>query len=120
MGVQEAVMTCLANYVGFGGRASRPECWWWVLFVIAGVVILRSLGDFIWGVDSGAGAVSGGLFSLVTLMPGLAVIARRLHDTDNTAWWSLLLLIPVFGWGALCYLLLQPGEPGPNRFGDGL
>jgi uncharacterized membrane protein YhaH (DUF805 family) len=120
MGVQEAVVKCLANYANFEGRADRSECWWWALFVTAGWVILWTMGNAILGKDSGAGPVSGGLFCLAAFSPGLAVSARRLHDVDRSAWWLLLLLIPVAGWGVLVYFLIQPSTLGPNQFGDAL
>jgi uncharacterized membrane protein YhaH (DUF805 family) len=120
MGIQEAVIRCLSKYGNFHGRAGCPECWWWMLFVLAGWVILRVPGDIIFGVDSGAGAVSAGLFCLAAFLPGLAVCARRLHDTDRSAWWLLLMLVPVYGWVKLIQFFMQPGTPGPNRYGDGL
>ena len=39
----------------------------------------------------------GWIYSLVLILPSLAVTARRLHDTDRTAWWMLLYLIPILG-----------------------
>jgi uncharacterized membrane protein YhaH (DUF805 family) len=120
MGIQEAVLTCLTKYVDFEGRATRSECWWWALFVVAVWVILWIMGGAILGADSGAGPVSGGLFCLAAFLPGLAVAARRLHDTDRSAWWLLLLLLPIVGWGVLFYYLAEPSMPGPNKFGDAL
>ena len=81
-------------------------------------VILWVMGGALLGSDSGAGPVSGGLFCLAAFPPGLAVAARRLHDTDRSAWWLLLLLVPIAGWGVLFYYLAEPGMPGPNKFGD--
>jgi uncharacterized membrane protein YhaH (DUF805 family) len=120
MGVQEAVLTCLSHYADFEGRADRPECWWWFLFVVAICVILWSVGGAILGVDSGAGAVSAAMFGVAAFLPSLAVGARRLHDTDRNGWWLGLLLLPVVGWAALLYFFTQRGMPGPNRFGDAL
>lgn len=120
MGIQEAVQECLTKYVDFEGRATRSECWWWALFVVAVWLILWVMGRAILGSDSGAGAVSGALFCLAAFLPGLAVAARRLHDTDRTAWWLLLLLVPIAGWGMLFYYLAEPSMPGPNKFGDAL
>lgn len=120
MGIQEAVEVCLTKYVEFDGRATRPECWWWILFVVAVWVVLWIMGGAILGVDSGAGPVSGGLFFAAAAPAGLAVAARRLHDTDRSAWWLLLLLVPIAGWAVLFYYLAQPSQPGPNKFGDAL
>ena len=120
MGIQEAVSTCLSKYVDFQGRAKRPEYWWWVLFVVIVSVILRILAGIMFGMDSGAGGLLSGLFSLATLLPGLAVSVRRLHDTDRSGWWLLIGFIPVIGALVLIYFMVQPGTLGPNRFGNGL
>ena len=56
------------------------------------------------------------LFDLVTFLPSLAVAARRLHDTDRTAWW---LLLGLTGIGAIFLIVwfCFKGTDGPNRFG---
>jgi len=120
MGVQEAVTSCFSNYVNFQGRAPRSEYWWWALFVLAVSVILVVLGALILGGDSGAGGVLAGLFILVTILPGLSVTVRRLHDTDHSGWWLFIQLVPVIGGLWFLYFMVISGTPGPNRFGDGI
>jgi uncharacterized membrane protein YhaH (DUF805 family) len=57
------------------------------------------------------------LFSLATLLPGLAVAVRRLHDLDSSGWWILLFLIPLVGAIILIVWFCTKGTDGPNRFG---
>jgi uncharacterized membrane protein YhaH (DUF805 family) len=111
MGFQEAVSTCFSKYVDFEGRASRPEYWFWVLFVFVVGLVLRLIGLLAFG-----GFVLSGLFHLAVLLPGLAVAARRLHDVDRSGWFLLLAFIPIVGWLVLLYFMVQPGTPGPNRY----
>ena len=82
---------CWKKYVEFSGRARRKEYWMFVLFNI--------IASFVAGVIDGVlGTVMiGSLYSLAALLPGLAVCARRLHDTDRSGWWMLIALIPVVG-----------------------
>ena len=35
---------------------------------------------------------------LITFIPGLAVGARRLHDTNRSGWWQLLWIVILIGW----------------------
>jgi uncharacterized membrane protein YhaH (DUF805 family) len=119
MGIQEAVASCISNYVGFEDRAERSEFWWWVLFVLAVWVIIWSVGGALWGIDSGAGAVAGGMLLLVAFLPSVAAAVRRLHDCDRNGWWLMLMAVPVFGWVAVVWFLTRPGTMGPNRFGNG-
>jgi len=57
------------------------------------------------------------VYGLLVLIPGWAVLFRRLHDTDRSAWWLLLVLIPVLGWLVILIFNCQRGTPGENRFG---
>lgn len=52
-----------------------------------------------------------GLWLLVTLIPGYTVAVRRLHDSNLSGWWVLLVLLPV---GALIVLLLATRRSRPE------
>lgn len=128
MDFQTAVRTCLRKYATFSGRASRPEYWYFVLFGFLGQLVLGiadnilfdagqiSSGPGMFSFDGGGGPL-GGLFGLALLLPGLAAAVRRLHDSDRTGWWLLLVVIPLIGPLVVLYFLVQPSSPGPNRFG---
>lgn len=38
------------------------------------------------------------IYGILVFLPWWAVQFRRLHDTDRSAWWALLFLIPFIGW----------------------
>ena len=59
----------------------------------------------------------GGLFGLATLVPSLAVGARRLHDINRSGWWQLLWLLPVIGWIVVIYWGIKKGDDIPNKYG---
>nr|WP_325253515.1 DUF805 domain-containing protein [Amylibacter sp.] len=106
-----AVKTVFSKYVDFSGRATRPEFWWWVLFVFVASLILTTI-DTILGLT-----LFSPLFSLATLLPGLAVSARRLHDINRSGWWQLIMLIPLIGFIILIFWYTRPSDQGANRFG---
>lgn len=56
------------------------------------------------------------MIGAATLLPMLAVTARRLHDTNKSGWWVLLTLVPVLHLAYLAWILTN-GDKGPNRFG---
>ena len=64
----------------------------------------------------GAGILKG-LVTLALAVPLLAAGARRLHDTSNSGWWQLFVLIPLAGWLVLLIFMLLPGETDEHRFG---
>lgn len=111
----DAVRICLSKYVDFTGRATRPEFWWFVLFNV-GVSIVANFIDAVIGTRSGSFGLIDGLASLALLLPGLAVGARRLHDTSKSGWWLLIGLVPCVGWIVLIVFFVQDSH-GDNTYG---
>ena len=57
------------------------------------------------------------LSALALLVPSVAVAVRRLHDTDRSGWWYLVVLVPFVGAILLIVWFCTKGTSGPNRFG---
>jgi uncharacterized membrane protein YhaH (DUF805 family) len=114
MNFGQAIASGFANYVNFSGRAIRSEYWYWVLFTVIGAIVTLILDDAVFGYESVAPLNS--VFNVVTFLPSLAVLVRRLHDIDRTGWWVLIALT-IIGLFVLIYWACQRGTPGPNRFG---
>ena len=108
----------LKNYATFSGRARRKE--YWMFFLISALIsIVLTLLDILLGtysVEYEAGLFSG-LYSLLILLPSIAVVVRRLHDTDRSGWWILISLIPLVGVIVLFVFMCLDSQPGTNRFG---
>jgi len=124
------------RYFDFNGRSRRQEYWMFTLlgvlvtlacsiFMVAGGLSLAS-GDVEpeFGATFFLGAVVLGLFVLASVLPGIAVTVRRLHDRDMSGWWYLAAIVigtvPYIGFLAsiaLFVVMVLPGTPGPNRFG---
>ena len=108
----------LKNYATFSGRARRKE--YWMFFLISALIsIVLTLLDILLGtysVEYEAGLFSG-LYSLLILIPSIAVVVRRLHDTDRSGWWILISLIPLIGVIVLFVFICLDSQPGTNSFG---
>ena len=116
MGFGRAIATCFRKYAVFSGRASRSEYWFFVLFEILLYIVLI-IADI--AMFRGSMNVFSTLASLVLFLPGLAVLVRRLHDTDRSAWWILIPFVPIVGSIWLIVLLCERGTEGANRYGMG-
>ena len=107
----------LKKYVVFSGRARRKEFWMFTLFS-AIISIVLSVIDRAIGTDSSTGTgLLGGIYSLLVLLPSLAVTVRRLHDTNRSGAWIFIGLIPIIGWIVLLIFTVQEGTPGENSHG---
>ena len=107
-----AFQNAMRNYINFQGRAGRGEYWW---FVLSTLVIYLIFG-LLTRVSSIFTAIAF-VFYLAIVLPGIAVAARRLHDTDRSGAWILISLIPFIGSIWLLVLLVQQGTPVANRYG---
>jgi uncharacterized membrane protein YhaH (DUF805 family) len=91
------------KYADFSGRAPRPEYWW---FVLANIVLyfVATIIDSLLGLNTMIAGIYGPLTLIVAfglLIPGLAAAVRRLHDTNRSGWWMLLVIVPYFIFGFL-------------------
>jgi uncharacterized membrane protein YhaH (DUF805 family) len=110
-----AIQTCFAKYASFGGRARRPEFWWFMLFGLLGGLAAGIVDLILFGMADMS--PFNNLFTLALLIPSLAVGARRLHDTGRSGWWQLIHLVPLVGQIVLIVFWCQRGTEGANRFG---
>ena len=115
MDILTAVSSCFANYVNFSGRAPRSEYWFFVLFVVIAAAIAVALDSALFPTVLFSPLYS--IVSVVTILPWIAVTARRLHDIDRSGWWQLISFVPLIGAIVLLVWLVKRGTPGPNRFG---
>ena len=101
----DAVKLGFQRYFEFKGRSTRAEYWWWSLFQIIAVSTMALIDG---AIGLGGGLVGISFFGL--LIPGWAVLVRRLHDTNKTGWWCLLWVVPfVFA--------VQESDIGTNKYG---
>jgi uncharacterized membrane protein YhaH (DUF805 family) len=105
----------IKKYAVFDGRAARPEFWWCVLINLIIAAVINLVFSAIGGRNTGQ--VVSDLYSLAVLLPSLGVGIRRLHDTNRTGWWYLLVFIPVIGWIVLIVFLAMASDPGSNNYG---
>lgn len=131
-----AVRSVFSQYANFNGRARRSEYWWYYLFLIiltiVAVIIDVVITVAVFGVNTTTTSTSytaesggflpicTGILSLATLLPTLAVTARRLHDTNKTGWIQVISYIPIvniIGGIVMIVLCAIDGDRGPNRYG---
>ena len=101
-------LKCWQNFANFDGRARRSEYWYFVLMNM----IVQYGGGFVIGIVSpSAGAMFTAIYALAALIPSIAVIVRRMHDTNNSGWYCL---IPLYNLILAC----TEGTNGSNRYGN--
>jgi uncharacterized membrane protein YhaH (DUF805 family) len=108
----------LKNYATFSGRARRKEYWMFVLFNVIISLILGIIDNIIGTTYGSANSgVLSSIYSLLVLVPSIAVGVRRMHDTNRSGWWVLINLVPCIGWIWFIVLAAQEGTAGDNQYG---
>lgn len=99
MNFTDAIITCFRKYLGFSGRASRSEYWWFVLFLLVlgfsahmidgalygdRLISRVDIDELTYGMIRETGPVATA-FWLLTSLPLVAAGSRRMHDTGRSA-----------------------------------
>jgi uncharacterized membrane protein YhaH (DUF805 family) len=126
-GVMDWYLMVLRRYAEFDGRSRRSEYWMFMLFNFLVILALAVIGVVGLVISHDYGVilfVPLGIYSLATLIPGLAVGVRRFHDTGRSGWLFLVFMlagmIPIIGFiGAIIQIvfLCQDSNVGTNQFG---
>ncbi|HEY7222839.1 MAG TPA: DUF805 domain-containing protein [Micromonosporaceae bacterium] len=103
------------KYATFSGRARRSEYW---TFVIVNWVIAAVLVGIGTGAKVSALAYVAYVFLLAALIPTLAVLVRRLHDSGRSGGWFFISFVPFIGGLWLLVLMFLGGTQGANRYGE--
>ena len=129
LGFGEAVRSFFNRYADFQGRSRRAEYWWVYLFntlVVTALVLVAFLPGSINYATGEPGPIYFVLvgviflYMLATIIPGLALMLRRLHDVNLSGWILLGALVPLvnilvgLGLFIVCFI---PGTAGPNKYG---
>ena len=115
----DLVIQCVTKkYVNFTERSRRKEYWLYTLCYTIVYTIISYIDISVGTVSAtGIGTLST-IFAIALLLPSLGVLVRRLHDTNRSGWWVLILLIPLVGMIWMIVLLCLQGTSGQNRFGE--
>ncbi len=114
-------MVAMKQYAVFSGRARRREYWYFVFtMLLIGLMLGIALGVVAVLVQLEP-AMLANIFSILfflgLLIPSIAVFVRRLHDTNRSAWWILIGIVPIIGGIVLFVFVVLDGTPGENRYG---
>lgn len=126
------------NYAKFKGRSRRSEYWYAelanlliVLAVFLLIVVLGGVGVMLpttYGDSySDSGLIFMGIsgiiwfllviYAIALIVPRLALMIRRLHDTGKSGWYLFLSLVPFVGGIIMLVFMATDSQPGFNQYG---
>jgi uncharacterized membrane protein YhaH (DUF805 family) len=117
----DAIKSYFKNYATFRGRARRSEFWFTVLFtaLVSAALSITFPGptEMVWDMEVEQSSAAENLWSLVTIVPSLAVTWRRLHDVGRSGKYFFFILIPIAGIIMLLIELTKDSQPQENAYG---
>ena len=106
-------MTFNQLWLSFEGRIPRKAYWIHGIVPLIGLSVVAAILASLLHL-----AMLMNLVSVLLIWPSLALAAKRWHDRDKSAWWILIIFVPVIGgmWTFIENGCLR-GTLGSNRFG---
>jgi len=112
-------LTVVNNYAGFSGRARRKEYWMFLLFNMIFAFVAAIIDNVVGTASPELGyGVFYGLYTMAMIIPGIAVMVRRLHDVGKSGWMYFIIFIPIIGVIWLLVLLVTDSYSGENQYGQ--
>ena len=98
------ILKALKDFKNFDGRSRRSEFWYFMLAHLILSIIVNIIGSIL------GTTVLSMVYTLIILLPLIAVWIRRMHDVGKIGWFCL---IPFYN----IYLAVQDSEAGENEYG---
>ena len=95
----------LKNYANFSDRTTVRGYWMAVLGNIIVSFVIGAIGALL-HLD-----ILSSIYSLVVLIPGLAICVRRLRDAGKAWPWIFISLVPLVGWIILIVFMCKASVP---------
>lgn len=110
-------------YFSFKGRLNRGEFWLYgmIPYAVFSIVIATMYLPLInisnqWNILLSVIAL---ILTLLLAIPSLALLVKRLHDLNKSAWWLAVFIVPVVGSLYLLFIATRyRGNEGGNRYGE--
>ena len=103
------------RYADFEGRATRSEYWYFTLFNILIILFVLPLFTILFNYEYVLAGI--GIYFLVAFIPNIAILVRRLHDTNKSGFWYFIGFVPA-GIFVLLFFLCQNSDPYKNQYGS--
>lgn len=109
------------NTFNYNGRTTRSGYWYVVLMHLIIGFIVGFIGGFISAFNESVGNMIIGLtyvYSIIGIIPSIALIIRRLHDINKSGWWYFICLVPLVGTIILLVFFCTASVDENNNYGE--
>lgn len=124
MTFSQAIQSVFSKATKLEGRASRSEYWYWVLFtfivqmftIIPVILVAMMIPQRdVWAILPFL--IAAGSIWVFLWITRITVTVRRYHDQGLSGWMFFIGIIPAVGGLLEIIFMLQPSQPGSNKYG---
>ena len=124
MTFSQAIQSVFSKATKLEGRAPRSEYWYWVLFtfivqmftIIPVILVAMMIPQRdVWAILPFL--IAAGSIWVFLWITRITVTVRRYHDQGLSGWMFFIGVIPVVGGLLEIIFMLQPSQPGSNKYG---
>ena len=124
MTFSQAIQSVFSKATKIEGRAPRSEYWYWVLFtfivqmftILPVIVVAMMIPQRdVWAILPFL--IAAGSIWVFLWITRITVTVRRYHDQGLSGWMFFIGLVPAIGGLLEIIFMLQPSQPGSNKFG---
>ena len=116
----QAFKKCLVKYSTFSGRSRRSEYWYFKLLYYLIIIIIAVPLAFYFNDENEfnkAFNIVYLVYSLLFLIPNIAVTVRRIHDTGRSGYYFFMYFIPIIGPFFILYYCICDSQEQTNEYG---
>ncbi len=112
-------INAIKNWRRWDGRSRRRDYWMFTLVNFIITSLLSALIPLLSGNKTLflTAIFLFGIYSLLIIVPSVAVTIRRLHDTNRSGYYFFVQFIPLIGTIWFLILMATVGDYGPNKYG---
>ena len=124
MNFSQAIQSVFSKATKLEGRAPRSEYWYWVLFtfivqmftIIPIILVAMMIPQRdVWAILPFL--IAAGSIWVFLWITRITVTVRRYHDQGLSGWMFFIGIIPAVGGLLEIIFMLQPSQPGSNKYG---
>lgn len=102
----------------FSSRINRKNFWGGLVFILLLFPIILMVVNPLLEVAGVYSSVFEWVPLSIFILMALSISIRRLHDTDKSGFYLLLLLVPIVNFLVPVWLVFSKGSVGNNRYGN--
>lgn len=113
--IKRVITDIVKDLFSFEGRRTRTR---FLVYDVACSIYIYAISYFMESTQYDVVVIAAIILQLTGMVVALANRVKRLHDTDNSGWMTLLSLVPLVNIWMFYVVVLKGGDQRKNQYGE--